>query len=553
MIGVYTSTYLYPPKNIEWLDRLMEYDGITVFTDGFINDPIVDQVKSKLKVAWLMEPPAIHPWLYEDIIKVEDKFDYILTFESNLLKRSPKYIKYFVGQSRIEDDLANFYEKTKHISMISSGKKMSEGHRFRDDVYNVARKYGVDGWGYGLGKPFGHKKEPLIDYQFSICVLNGRIDNYFTEILIDPMRLGTIPILWGCPNVGDIFDLRGMETFSNLEELEYVLKNLKPYKEYLKGAKENFFRCKEFLHTDDYISRILESLIEDRNVDDSISEILESHREVDVSFILSGRDDGYGGDFINRFEIALSKNLDVLDSSGLSYEIIVVDYNPIDGKLLINNSRMKRLLSHKRVKNIIVDRSVLVDDGLPDRAFHEYYAKNIAALKSKGKFLFMTNADIFISKEIADYIKTISDKQDENNFYRFRYRQNYKDGANFSERLDLHSPDDIDGVICGGYSGDATLFPRKVFVEIAKGYDEVNTEHRNPIGQASMDGEILWQLVKNGSKMVLVDLEYYHVFHLRQAKSGGYSREGYNNREGWGFTKYPSRVINNNTIEIYNQ
>lgn len=259
--GTYTSTYKYPPKEVEWLDRLMEYDGITVFTDGFINDSVVDQVKTRKKVAWLMEPPAIHPWMYEDIIKVEDKFDHILTFSEELLARGSKYIKYYVGQSRIEDEWANFYEKSRHISMISSGKRMSDGHRFREDVFNLAQKYGTEGWGYGLGRPFDHKKDPIINYEFTICVQNCRINNYFTEILLDPMRLGTIPILWGCPNIGDFFDLRGMETFNTLEELDDVLKNLRPYKEYLKGAKENFFRCKEFIHTDDYIAtNILKNL-----------------------------------------------------------------------------------------------------------------------------------------------------------------------------------------------------------------------------------------------------------------------------------------------------
>jgi hypothetical protein len=257
--GHLTSTFKYKPTNIEWIPRQMEFDGPTVFTDFFIFDPIVDQVKSQIKIAWLMEPPAIHPWSYENIINFEDKFDYILTFDENLLNRSSKYIKYIVGQSRVPDNISNFYEKSKHISMISSGKEMSYGHRYRSYVYNLVKDK-VDGWGNGLGRPFDEKTEPLIDYEFSICVMNSRINNYFTEILIDPMRLGTIPIFWGCPNIGDYFNLNGMETFDTLDDLSEVIKNLKPYKEYIKGAKENFFLCREYLNTDDYISKIIENL-----------------------------------------------------------------------------------------------------------------------------------------------------------------------------------------------------------------------------------------------------------------------------------------------------
>lgn len=261
LVGVYTSTYLYPPKRIEWIPRFMEFDGLTVFTDQMIFDPVVDQVKTKKKIAWLMEPPAIHPWVYDNIIVIEDKFDYILTFEENLLLRGPKYIKYLVGQSRVPDDIANFYEKSKHISMISSGKSISVGHKYRGEIVSkLHEKHNFDLWGYAFNHPFVEKIDPLIDYEFSIAVTNSRINNYFTEILLDCFRLGTIPIFWGCPNIGDYFNLDGMETFDTIDELDEVLTNLKPYKEYLKGAKDNFYRCMCYTHTDDYIADTLKTL-----------------------------------------------------------------------------------------------------------------------------------------------------------------------------------------------------------------------------------------------------------------------------------------------------
>ncbi len=260
MIGVITSTYIYPPKDIEWIEKEMVYDGITVFTDNYITDPIVDQVKSNVKVAWLIEPPAIHPWTYEKIVEIEDKFDYILTFNSDLLARGPKYKKYIMGQSRVPDDVANFYEKSKYVSMISSGKVISDGHRYRGQIVNALHsKHNFDLWGYAF-RPFQEKTEPLIDYQFNIAVMNSKLDNYFTEILLDCFRLGTIPIFWGCPNIDQYFDLRGIETFDTIQDLDNVLTNLKPYKEYIKGAKENFFLCKNYLNTDDYIAKILKEI-----------------------------------------------------------------------------------------------------------------------------------------------------------------------------------------------------------------------------------------------------------------------------------------------------
>ena len=271
----------------------------------------------------------------------------------------------------------------------------------------------------------------------------------------------------------------------------------------------------------------------------------------EVSFILSGRDDGYTGDFIDRFYIALKKNLEILSRYNLDYEIIVVDYNPFKNKRLIDNEKLKELLNHSNVKNVIVDKSILIADGLPENGFYEYFAKNVAGRMALGKLLFMTNADIIISEDIVKKLKDLSSNYSDNKFYRVRYRYELQDGKTIGEPLDLYSPNDKDSEICGGYSGDATIFSKKTFIEVAKGYDETSENHRTPKGQASMDGEILWQLVKNGVKMELIDLPYFHVTHPRQPKDGGYCRDGYKNRENWGCWMEEYQIINDNTIIIY--
>ena len=260
ILGCLTSTYLYPPKKIEWIPRQMEFDGITVFTDSMIFDPIVDQVKTKLKIAWIMEPPAIHPCTYDKITEFENKFDYILTFDSSLLKRGNKYIKYIVGQSRVPEELDKGYVKTKKVSLISSGKRMSDGHVYRSEVVNALHaKHNFDLWGYAY-RPFENKTEPLKDYQFSIAIMNSSLDNYFTEILLDCFRLRTVPIFWGCPNIGEYFDTNGMEIFNTIDELDYILNNLKPYEYYEKFFEKNISETRKYINTDDYIAEILKKL-----------------------------------------------------------------------------------------------------------------------------------------------------------------------------------------------------------------------------------------------------------------------------------------------------
>lgn len=260
--GILTMSYKYPPKELEWVERQMQWDGVTVFTEDFIFDPIVDQVESRVKVALLFEPPAIHPWTYEKIIDFEDKFDYILTYSQELLDRGSKYVKYIVGQSRVDDYIANVApsNKVKGVSMIASNKMMSDGHRYRHEIIQALHsKHQFDLWGSGY-RYFYEKIEPLFEYKFTIAVMNSKIDNFFTEVLLDCFRLGTIPIFWGCPNIGEYFDTRGMLIFDTVEKLDDILSNLPNYEELYEYAYNNWELCKEYVHTDDYLAKILKKL-----------------------------------------------------------------------------------------------------------------------------------------------------------------------------------------------------------------------------------------------------------------------------------------------------
>ena len=53
---------------------------------------------------------------------------------------------------------------------------------------------------------------------------NCKQDGFFTEKLIDSLIVGTIPIYWGCSDVSEHFDPRGIIQFESLEQLERILK-----------------------------------------------------------------------------------------------------------------------------------------------------------------------------------------------------------------------------------------------------------------------------------------------------------------------------------------
>lgn len=249
-LGYITASDTRPTSNITWILKQEKWD-ITVFTDLYLNHPIVDHVQSDLKIAWLVEPKCIFGFPYEDILRNEDKFDIIITHDSELLKR-PKYKLHNFGGTKILDKDAKVYNKTKLINMILSFKRETEGHRLRHELVRP----GIDLWGQEH-RTFQYKLEALQDYAFTICVQNSRVDNYFSEALIDCFRTGTIPIYWGCPNIGDYFDEKGIISFSSKEELDSILPNLsfslyeskKPY------AYNNLLKAQNYVSVEDSLFR----------------------------------------------------------------------------------------------------------------------------------------------------------------------------------------------------------------------------------------------------------------------------------------------------------
>lgn len=244
--------YVRPPSN--------NWDGITVFTDNFLlNVDALKNIKSKWKIAWLIEPPQIFPYGYQNIHLVEDYYDYIFTYNEELLSRSPKYKKMYFGACWVTPKNTKIYEKTKMVSIVASNKKWTKGHIFRHEcIEKLHHKHNFDLWGSGY-KYFENIEEervkPFKDYRYNIVIENGRLNNYFTDKILDCFAVGSIPIYWGDPKIKDLFDERGFYTFETIEELDEILNNIsiddyeskKPY------IEENHRRFLEFASPDKWM------------------------------------------------------------------------------------------------------------------------------------------------------------------------------------------------------------------------------------------------------------------------------------------------------------
>ena len=106
-----------------------------------------------------------------------------------------------------------YYKKSKLLSSVVSPKwkhrniflkNLSKIMKF--DAYGGPRLKDIVGRNYMHPLPPGqNKEEGITDYSFSIALENSAQRNCFTEKAIDCLLLWTLPIYWGCPNMGEFF------------------------------------------------------------------------------------------------------------------------------------------------------------------------------------------------------------------------------------------------------------------------------------------------------------------------------------------------------------
>jgi hypothetical protein len=237
-----------PLFNWIW-DRSPIDSDITVFSDSFIRE--VETSQSKIKIAWLIEPPVIDSFIYEYIKENYNLFDMVMTFDESLLSLSPKFRYYPYGTTWIENKDRKVWDKTESISAVFSNKKLSKGHAIRHSIYSGYKDqvtfFGDIDSNYIMNKIDGHK-----DYRFSLIVENWDGNSYFSEKLLDCLLTGTIPVYWGFPNYANFFDPNGFIYFTEFTQLSEIIPHLTPeqYESRRDAILYNFEKAKECMDLD---------------------------------------------------------------------------------------------------------------------------------------------------------------------------------------------------------------------------------------------------------------------------------------------------------------
>jgi hypothetical protein len=265
----YTSSFR-TPKSLTFVRDKLNFPGITVFTDMYLfskywplktyntykKEKKRNDIKCSKKVAWLIEPKERRPQLYKNIFRIQHKFDLVLTWDQETYDKLTCEKALLLFYSCWIKDIS-LHKKSKLVSMIYSSKRETSCHKLRHIIADKYKKK-IDLYGESI-RPIKNKEEGLNDYCFSVVVENNYCLNGFTEKIIDCLVTGTVPIYYGCPNIEDYFDIKGIFAFSNMSELEIILTNLstKKYSELSTAIESNFNIAQKYLMPEDKLYEIL--------------------------------------------------------------------------------------------------------------------------------------------------------------------------------------------------------------------------------------------------------------------------------------------------------
>lgn len=240
------------PQHFTWeRDKVLP---VTFYMDGKLS--MVSSVSDRVMRVAILVDPRTDTYHYK-AFAMQDEFDYILTFSKAWIEkaRSSKWLYYPMGGSSIPIAEWGIGDKTKSISIFKHGRG---SNRYYDAMLSgeIARKASLFGISIFSENPHDQAVDYLQDYRYSIVIERAKWSGYFSSRLIDCLSMGTIPIYWGDPDIGERFDIDGIIPFNNTDELVDICVNRTTEENYLKAIPaimRNLDACQRYYCAEDYI------------------------------------------------------------------------------------------------------------------------------------------------------------------------------------------------------------------------------------------------------------------------------------------------------------
>jgi hypothetical protein len=210
-------------------------------------------------------------------IQNSDSFSLIMTWSTKILNQVSNSVKVVYGESWWQDKpfICDNIDKEFKVSFLRGNKLKLYGHHLRFELFDRQKEIKIpfEFWSE-LGTPGNwedwreHKINSFRPYQYSICFENTSRENYFSEKITDCILNKTIPIYWGCSNIGDFYNEEGIIRVSNVDEAIKIINTLTPdyYSSKLKIIEENYNKAFTYKDYTGNISKQIKEIFELNNL-----------------------------------------------------------------------------------------------------------------------------------------------------------------------------------------------------------------------------------------------------------------------------------------------
>lgn len=289
-----------------------------------------------------------------------------------------------------------------------------------------------------------------------------------------------------------------------------------------------------------------------------------------LSIVVTGRNDGYGGDFNERFLAALRFNHARLTERGVGHEVVLVEWAPPSGRPHLTDIIASTL--PQAAQDVL--RTYVVDAGYqdaytlnPQLGYLEFVAKNVGLRRAAGRFVLSTNSDVYLSRGIVE--RCAAGDLEPAIVYRAT-RTDVKLGTDMSH-VDWSSLDDprnhttyktIQPPLYAGATGDFLLLDRESFHRL-RGFNEIYR-----LARVGIDLNFLVKAYANGYAIADIGAPVYHTSHLGsfrtskdvvqgRAAQASWGRQEwhshdviYENPDSWGLGRAPEREIRERVFHL---
>lgn len=235
-----------------------------------------------------------------------------------------------------------------------------------------------------------------------------------------------------------------------------------------------------------------------------------------VSIVLTGRNDGYGGDFVARFFRTLRFNHRQLVARGIAYELVFVEWAPPPHTPRLIERLVEEIpeLGPELRAWYVVDPQYQEALSLnPRLEFLEFLAKNVGIRRARGRFVLTSNCDVFLGRRVLDALQ--QDTLRPGTLYRApRHDVALPEQCGEIDFAVLEDPAILAGPAhrlkppyMGSATGDFVLLDRNSFHRI-RGFNEVYR-----VARIGIDRNLLVKALSSGIDIADIGGPVYHVTH----------------------------------------